>query len=39
MIKVILNIVMKAEWSNYLQVKVYECTEDLKGHDNGDLTW
>jgi len=35
LVRVILNSVMQAERSNYLQAKAYERTEDRKGHANG----
>ena len=35
LVRVILNSVMQAERSQYLQAKAYERTEDRKGHANG----
>ena len=35
LVRVILNSVMQAERSNYLQAEAYERTEDRKGHANG----
>lgn len=35
LVRVILNSVMKAELSQYLQAKAYESTEDRQGHANG----
>ena len=35
LVRVILNSVMQAERSNYLQANAYERTEERKGHANG----
>ena len=35
LVRVILNSVMQAERSQYLQAKAYERTEDRQGHANG----
>jgi len=35
LVRLILNSVMKAERSQYLQDKAYERTEDRQGHTNG----
>ena len=35
LVRVILNSVMQAERSKYMQAKAYERTEDRKGHANG----
>ena len=35
LVRVILNSVMQAERSQYLQAKAYERTEDWQGHSNG----